>query len=238
MEQERTTPGGEVEKPFEEKTAPHFLWIQRGLMAVFAGVITLWYFTSPYLVHPHPKFGEDMASLINNLSSLHEGRIENWTKWRLYLKVEGEEEEVKLVHAMSHIPTSSLTFPMKAELEWRSNYQAELSKDWWSGSISVTEKHPWYSKFGIYSHYHTQVIDGTTVRFVPNFMFGLSFEWIQKLYPGGGAEVPVIGMITESVDRDRVIVQCFMNLTIVGVILVLFMNNPPKSKTAKHQKMS
>ena len=221
MEQERKM-SEEVKQPIEENTTPHFLWVQRGLMATFAGVITLWYFTSPYLVHPHPKFGEDMASLINNLSSLHEGRIENWTKWRLYLSVEGEEEEKKVVHAMSHIPTSSLAFPLKAELEWRSNYQAELSQDWWSGSISVTENHPWYSTFGIYSHYHTQVIDGATVRyilkinlklvteqindhslphrFVPNFMFGLSLEWIQKLYPGGGGEVPVIG---NSLDEDQ-----------------------------------
>ena len=164
MEQERST-SAEVKQPIEENTTPHFLWIQRGLMATFAGVITLWYFTSPYLVHPHPKFGEDMASLINNLSSLHEGRIENWTKWRLYLTVEGKEEEKKVVHAMSHIPTASLAFPVNAELEWRSNYQAELSQDWWSGSISVAEKHPWYSTCGIYSHYHTQVIDGITVRY-------------------------------------------------------------------------
>ena len=79
--------------------------------------------------------------------------------------VEGEEEEEKkVVHAMSHISTSELTFPLRAELEWRSNYWVGLSKDWWSGSISATEKHPWYSSFGIYSHYHTQVIDGTTVR--------------------------------------------------------------------------
>merc|ERR1712156_435641 len=55
---------------------PHFLWIQRGLMATFAGVVTLWYFTSPYLVHPHPKFGEDMTDLINNLSSPNEGEKE------------------------------------------------------------------------------------------------------------------------------------------------------------------
>ena len=166
MEQATNTPGEEKEPP-EEKTAPHFLWIQRGLMATFAGVITLWYFTSPYLVHPHPKFGEDMASLISNLSSLHEGRIENWTKWRLFLMVEeGEEENGKVVHAMSHIPTAALAFPLKAELEWRRNYQAELSQDWWSGSISVRERHPWYSTFGIYSHYHIQVIDGATVRYI------------------------------------------------------------------------
>ena len=30
-------------------------------------------------------------------------------------------------------------------------------------------------------------------------MFGLSLEWIQKLYPGGGGEVPVIG---NSLDED------------------------------------
>ena len=72
-----------------------------------------------------------------------------------------------MVHAMSHISTSSLAFPLKAELEWRSNYKAELSQDWWSSSISVTEKQPWYSAFGIYSHYHTQVVNGATVRCIP-----------------------------------------------------------------------
>ena len=47
----------ESNQPLEANTEAHFLRIQRGLMTTFAGVITLWYFTSPYLVHPHPKFG-------------------------------------------------------------------------------------------------------------------------------------------------------------------------------------
>ena len=152
----------ESNQPLEANTEAHFLRIQRGLMTTFAGVITLWYFTSPYLVHPHPKFGEDMASMINNLSSLHEGRIENWTKWRLYLKVE-EKEETKVVHAMSSIATANLAFPLKAELEWRSNYWAELSQDWWSGSISVSENHPWYSTFGIYSKALNRIFSGHSI---------------------------------------------------------------------------
>jgi hypothetical protein len=32
-------------------------------------------------------------------------------------------------------------------------------------------------------------------RFIPNFMFGLSTDWILKLYPGGADEVPITGEI-------------------------------------------
>ena len=34
-------------------------------------------------------------------------------------------------------------------------------------------------------------------------MFGLSLEWIQKLYPGGGAEVPVTGNSLAEDDNEH-----------------------------------
>jgi len=200
------------------------LWFQRGLMATFVTTITMWYFSTPYVVRPHPKFGEDMNKLIANLSDPSLEQIENWTKWRLYL---GEGGDSKVVHAMDQVAISDLEFPLRAHFEWRPTYTTEISRNWWTGKLSLQEKHPWYSKYGIYSHYKIQVV-GKTIRFVPSFMFGLPVEWLEKLYPGGGEEIPIAGMIAESVEKDRVIVQCFMNLVIMAVVLMLFMNNPPK----------
>merc|ERR1712226_951468 len=102
-----------------------------------------------------------------------------------------------------------------------------ISRNWWTGDLGVVERRPWYSEYGIYSHYKVEVVEGRTVRFVPTFMFGLPMEWIERLYPGGAEEVPITGMMAESVEKDRVIVQCFMNLVIMAVVLMLFMNNPP-----------
>jgi hypothetical protein len=138
------------------------LWLQRGLMATFVGTITLWYFTSPYLVRPHPSFGEDMARLVGNLSSPGAGgRIENWTKWRLYL---GKGEGRAVVHAMSSVDTGGLEFPLMAQFEWRPAYHTVVSRNWWYGSLSAEERRPWYSSFGIYDHYHTEVVKDRTVR--------------------------------------------------------------------------
>jgi len=210
--------------PFPVQSKDKNLWFQRGLMATFISSITLWYFSTPYLVGPHPKFRQEMDQLVSNLSNPSLDQIENWTKWRLYI---GEGEDRQVVHAMDQVALSSLVFPLKVQLEWRPAYSVDISRDWWTGDVRVEERHPWYSGYGIYSHYRTQVVGGT-IRFLPNFMFGLPMEWVERLYPGGADEVPISGMMAESVDRDRVIVQCFMNLVILAVILMLFMNHPPK----------
>ena len=179
------------------KTSPNSVWVQRGLMLTLVTVITLWYFTTPYLVRPHPQFREDMRRLVANLSKPGLDQVENWTKWRLYL---GEGESRRVVHAMSQEPLlgqmrfsqPGLEFPLTASLEWRPAYSVVISRSWWTGAVAVEERHPWYSHYGIYSHYHVQV-EGGTVRFVPNFMFGLSLDWILRLYPLGAEEMPITG---------------------------------------------
>ena len=76
--------------------------------------------------------------------------------------------------------------------------------------------------------------DGLTLRLVPRFMFGLPQSVLDRLY-GGPASIPTIGMLTASPGRDRVIVQCFMNLVILSVIFLLWANNPVSPKANKDQ---
>ena len=46
---------------------------------------------------------------------------------------------------------------------------------------------------GAYNVLHRSIL----FRFIPNFMFGLSLDWIQKLYPGGARAVPIIGIMPQ-----------------------------------------
>ena len=119
---------------------------------------------------------------------------------------------------------------MKAEFEWREEYKIEIQR---SGEkmLSVVNSHPWYSKLGLYNHYHAEV-QGLTIRFLPNFMFGTPQHMLDKLY-GGPEGIPTIGMMTGSPGSDRVVVQCYMNLVILAVIFLLWANNPKHKKQNK-----
>ena len=87
----------------------------------------------------------------------------------------------------------------------------------------VEHSHPWYSKFGIYNHFRTQT-EGGTVRFIPNFMFGAPQSVVDELY-GGAEGIPVVGMVTETTGKDRVLVQCFMNVVVLSVVFLLWLYN-------------
>ena len=122
------------------------------------------------------------------------------------------------------------TFPLKGEFEWREEYKFEIQKTK-EGQLKVVNDHPWYGEMGLYNHYHEEV-SGLTVRFLPNFMFGSPQFILDKLY-GGPEGIPTIGMMTGSPGRDRVLVQCFMNLVILSVIFLLWANNPNNKKLNK-----
>ena len=87
----------------------------------------------------------------------------------------------------------------------------------------MEQQHPWCGSWGIYKHFHTQ-IEGSTVRFIPSFVFGapqLVIDWLYGVADG----VPVAGMFTETISKDRVVVQCFMNLVIISVLFLLWVHN-------------
>merc|ERR1712123_413888 len=144
--------------------------------------------------------------------------VENWTKWRLYL---GEGEDMVTVYPHQQISVQHMELPVPAVLEWRQEYSSRLEEE--GGKLLVKHSHPWYSKFGIYNHFHTQV-EGSTVRFIPDFMFGAPQSVLDNLYGGAGG-IPVGGMVTESIGGDRVMVQCFMNMVVISVVFLLWVHN-------------
>ena len=105
--------------------------------------------------------------------------------------------------------------------EWRQEYSSRLDKE--EEKLLVEHSHPWYSKFGIYNHFHTQT-EGRTVRFIPTFMFGAPQSVVDGLYGGAGG-IPVVGMMAEDTVMDRVMVQSFMNLVVISVVFMLWVHN-------------
>lgn len=202
--------------------------LSRGLLGSFVAAVTLWYFLSPYGVRPHPTFQADIENMITakQTEANYEGRwVENWTKWRLQL---GGEEGVT-VYSQQRVNIENMSLPLSAVLEWRSDYKAQVEETA-TGSLGVTTNHPWGTRLGLYHHYDVKVESGRRVLFLPTFLFGAPQEVLDSLY-GSADEIPTIGMMAGSTGGDRIIVQCFMNLVILTVILLLWANNPPsKSK--------
>jgi len=199
--------------------------LSRGLLGVFVASVTLWYFLSPYGVRPHPQFQLDMEKFIENNRPVDdsdtEGRwVENWTKWKLELG--GEGGPIILPH--QRLSLENLSLPASAVFEWRSDYQADLVETK-EGDLEVVIRHP-VASIGLYHHYNVKVELGKHVIFTPVFMFGVQQQVLDQMY-GGPDGIPTIGMMAESPGGDRIIVQCFMNLVILTVILLLWANNPP-----------
>ena len=197
--------------------------LSRGLLGVFVATVTLWYFLSPYGVRPHPQFQLDMEKFIEKNRPVDdtEGRwVENWTKWKLQLG--GEGGPIILPH--QRLSLENLSLPASAVFEWRSDYQADLVETK-EGDLEVVIRHP-VASIGLYHHYNVKVESGKHVIFTPVFMFGVQQQVLDQMY-GGPDGIPTIGMLAESPGGDRIIVQCFMNVVILTVILLLWANNPP-----------
>jgi len=195
--------------------------LSRGLLASFVATVTLWYFLSPYGVRPHPSFHADMEKMIATRieSEGGEGRwVENWTKWRLYI---GD----MTVYPQQRVNIDNMTFPLLGVFEWRTDYTATVFEQ--DGELTVSTEEPWGATYGLYHHYTVRVDSGRRVMFLPYFMYGAPQSVLESLY-GGVENMPTIGMMAGSPGGDRVIVQCFMNIVILTVILLLWANNPPK----------
>ena len=92
---------------------------------------------------------------------------------------------------------------------------------------SIESSHPWYSSFGIYNHFTTEVseVSNSTIaiQFRPRFMFGLPPSLMARMFPDASS-LPVQGMMTATVAGDRVIVQSIMTLVAISVVSILKMN--------------
>jgi len=210
------------------ETATTAIILSRSLMGVFVISVTLWYFLSPYGARPSQKFHQDMEKVIE--SSLKgedlEGRwIENWTKWALTMR-DPLGEEI-FIGAMERANIENKSLPLEGEFEWRSEYKAKVLEE--GRSLKAETDHPWGSSLGIYHHYNIRVVKGRRVQFLPYFMFGAPQKLLDSLY-GNADKIPTKGMFAESPGGDRILIQCFMNLVILTVILLLWLNNPPAEK--------
>ena len=58
------------------------------------------------------------------------------------------------------------------------------------------------------------------IQFRPRFMFGLPPSLMARMFPDA-ASLPVLGMMTSTVSRDRVIVQTIMTLVASSVVGLL-----------------
>ena len=71
---------------------------------------------------------------------------------------------------------------MIAGFEWRTEYASKVWVE--AGQVKVEYRHPLLSS-GIYDHYHAELSDsGKTVKFVPNFLFGIPQSVLSSLYLG------------------------------------------------------
>jgi len=216
-----------------ELSSNQVVTLSRSLLASFVTLLTCWYFISPYLVTASPKFEIHMNQMIQDNSEINENRedlrLENWTKWRLYL-FQSTGEKIK-VYPNMQLSITNLTFPIHAEFEWRPEYSVEIERNVGDNlGLSVALNKPWYGEFGLYNHFHHQ-IDGLTLRLIPSFMFGVPQHVLDKMY-GGSANIPSNGILSSSTDQDRIMIQCFMNLVVLSVIFLLWANNPVQKKVA------
>merc|ERR1712168_1112345 len=155
-------------------------------------------------------------------------RIENWTKWRMFLSQSTLGEET-VVFSQESLSVSNLTLPVRVGFERRPDQLCVIARGP-DGQLEVTPDSGGHQ--GIYDHYRVET-RGSTVRFIPNFMFGVSHEVVDHLYPGGPEEFPISGMLTKTTGGDRLLVQCYMNLVVLSVIFLLWINNPPTKSSTK-----
>ena len=177
--------------------------------------------------------------------------IENWTKWRIYVR-QKPEDTPQVIYARTGENVSFLNqvtiwknpwkivyiYFLKAvmNMEWRSEYEIQVGDKSPKAELSVdisTPSSSW-SKWGIYNHFET-IVTGRTIRIVPRFLFGLHVETIESIYGAEDtvAKIPIVGVFTESPNLDRIIIQTYMNIVTLSVIFLLWANNPPNTLVGK-----
>jgi len=223
------------------------------LIVAFVGSVTLWYFITPYIVQPHKGIVNDILSrstLINSLpkknpessgAKLEESNdyiaIENWTKWRIYVR-QKPEDTPQVIYARTGENISFLNQAVM-NMEWRSEYEIQVgdtstSKNSAELSVAISTPSSSWSKWGIYNHFET-IVTGRTIRIVPRFLFGLHVETIEAIYGAEDtvAKIPIVGVFTDSPNLDRIIIQTYMNIVTLSVIFLLWANNPPDTLVGK-----
>ena len=114
------------------------------------------------------------------------------------------------------------SFPLSAVFEGRQGYRSVLHKTrGGEGELLVETQRAWFSSLGIYNQFYTEV-EGSTVRFIPAFLFGVPRQVLNWLYGEEGGGVPVA---EQGAGVNRLVVQSFMNIVILTVIFLLWFHS-------------
>jgi len=175
--------------------AVNIQFLSKALVVVFVSSVTFWYSLTPYIVQPHPDIINDLLTKtqLNSYVKEHEGaptssviEVENWTKWRLYVKADNESNQFpsdtisgassskslspKIIYAGAR-DQISLESKAVINMEWRPEYEIHIQKNDASSAsstkqssdsaspISVHTEAPLLSfrHFGIYDHFRTSI---------------------------------------------------------------------------------
>jgi len=248
------------------------------LIVTFVTTVTLWYFVTPYIVNPHSGIiadlisrtqiegppgssvvgGGDVKAMGDSDNTQMSILVENWTKWRLYVKGDSNQVVHRGTSDMLHINNSKAVMFM----EWRPQYEIVVDV---TGSDS-SGRHPQaqivaplmsFQRWGIYNHLAVEWTENAnavpTLRVLPRFLFGIPVQTVSQMYGGGStptsvpsasdpipdvkevlSNLPIIGVFSHSNFYDRVIIQAYMNLVTLSVIFLLWANNPPESLLKKN----
>jgi len=175
--------------------AVNIQFLSKALVVVFVSSVTFWYSLTPYIVQPHPDIINDLLTKtkLNSYIKEHENvpsssviEVENWTKWRLYVKADNESNlspsdtisgissskslSPKIIYAGAR-DQISLESKAVINMEWRPEYEIHIQKNDVSSAsstkqssdstspISVHTEAPLLSfrHFGIYDHFRTSI---------------------------------------------------------------------------------
>jgi len=247
--------------------------LSKFLIVTFVTTVTLWYFVTPYIVNPHsgiiadlisrtqiegPPGSSDVKAMGDSDNTQMTILVENWTKWRLYVKGDSNQVVHRGTSDMLHINNSKAVMFM----EWRPQYEIVVDV---TGSDS-SGRHPQaqivaplmsFQRWGIYNHLAVEWTENAnavpTLRVLPRFLFGIPVQTVSQMYGGGStptsvpsasdpipdvkevlSNLPIIGVFSHSNFYDRVIIQAYMNLVTLSVIFLLWANNPPESLLKKN----
>lgn len=229
--------------------------LSKCLIVTFVTTVTLWYFVTPYIVQPHSGIIRDLLSkapLVESISPVQSGkshqegdqnqhsiRVENWTKWRIYVRGQSDKVIHRGTSDLVHINNSKAVMYM----EWRPEYEIVVTSAGGDSSsspeVEISAPLLSFQRWGIYNHLATEWAEsGTVLRVVPRFLFGIPVQTVTQMYGGPTtadllSNLPIIGVFTQSTRYDRVIIQAYMNLVTLSVIFLLWSNNPPESLLKK-----
>jgi len=175
--------------------AVNIQFLSKALVVAFVSSVTFWYSLTPYIVQPHPDIINDLLTKTQLNSYINEDKssssssvieVENWTKWRLYVKADNDSSQSPSYTTFGAASSNSLSpkiiyagardqisLESKAviNMEWRPEYEIHIHKNDDLSNTSPTESSDSFNPisvhteaplmsfrhFGIYDHFRTSI---------------------------------------------------------------------------------